>query len=333
LRGIDVRLGVEIEMIGQSPAFLATLARIERLAACDAPVVIEGETGTGKELAARAIHYGSGRRDKPFVPVNCGALPDSLIENELFGHTRGAFTDAANSCVGLLRLAHMGTLFLDEVDALAPRGQVALLRFLQDGRFRPLGSGREEAVDVRVIVASNRPLEALTNEGAFRQDLFFRLRVLSLLMPPLRERCGDPILLATHFVRRCAAQYHSRERPLDAPTRAWLNVYPWPGNVRELENLVTSEFLTSDDGELHLRPAAGARSTAADPALPAALMPVRYSLARTRALESFDRAYLQDVLRRSHGNVTEAARLAGKERRALGKLLRKHQISTAPFRH
>ena len=320
-------------MVGQSPAFLAVVARIHRVAACDAPAVIEGETGTGKELAARAIHYGGVRRDKPFVPVNCGALPEALIENELFGHVRGAFTDASSSCVGLFRLAHRGTLFLDEVDALSARGQVALLRFLQDGRFRPLGSGREEGVDVRLIVASNRPLDALAEDGGFRTDLLFRLRVMSVVMPPLRDRNGDPALLADHFIRQYARQYRI-DRALDHASLSWMDDYLWPGNVRELENLVRAEFFMSEDEALRIAPPAKAPtrppSHAPSAAAPAALLP--YEVARTQALESFDRAYLQHALERTHGNITHAARLVGKERRALGKLLRKRHISTESFR-
>jgi two-component system response regulator GlrR len=321
-------------MIGRSSAFLAAVRRIERLAACDAPVVIEGETGTGKELAARAIHYGGRRRDKPFVPINCGALPEALIENELFGHQRGAFTDAAGAGAGLLRVAHNGTLFLDEIDALPPRGQVTLLRFLQDGRFRPLGASFEETVDVRLIVASNRSLEALAEQGGFRRDLLFRLCVLSLVMPPLRERTGDPVLLANYFLEQFAKRYCDTERRLESATLTWLNAYRWPGNVRELENLVHRGFLMSEGPDVHVDPP---RSLTSKPAgdestWPTVLACMPYAAARLQALISFDRRYLTDLLRRTSGNVTQAARLAGKERRTFGRLLKKHHLVGAQFR-
>lgn len=326
-------------MIGQAPRFVAVMKLILRFAACDAPVLIEGETGTGKELAARGIHYGGRRRAKPFVPVNCGAIPENLIENELFGHARGAFTDAGTAGPGLLRLADLGTLFLDEIDALPMRGQVALLRFLQDGRYRPLGARLEEAADVRVIVASNRKLEALVEERGFRADLLFRLRVLSLEMPPLRQRPGDPLLLADHFLGEFAQRYGDnhgeRKNSLDSHTRAWLDSYSWPGNVRELENLIHREFLLADGRELRIPVPDSLVSTRSNQGLIQAAAdntPQTYAVARIQALESFDREYLEDLLRRTQGNITQAARLAGKERRTLGKLLKKHCIDCSQFR-
>src|SRR5512145_151026 len=178
-------------MIGRSPAFRIADALMNKMCAYDAPVVIEGETGTGKELAARAIHYRGARAARPFVPVNCGAIPDSLIESELFGHRRGAFTDARTDKPGLVDLARGGTLFLDEVDALTPKAQVTLLRFLQDHQFRPLGGRSEEQADVRIVTASNRVLERQVEAGAFRIDLLYRIKLLHLTLPPLRERRAD----------------------------------------------------------------------------------------------------------------------------------------------
>lgn len=327
------------DMIGQSPRFVAVMKLISRLAGHDAPVLIEGETGTGKELAACGIHYGGRRRAKPFVPVNCGAIPENLIENELFGHARGAFTDAGTAGPGLLRLAHQGTLFLDEIDALPVRGQVALLRFLQDGRYRPLGARQEEAADVRIIVASNRKLETLVEERSFRADLMFRLRVLSLEMPALRERPGDPLLLADHFLGKFAQRYgntHGKGRsPVDSHTRAWFDSYSWPGNVRELENMIHREFLLADGPELRIPVPDSLVSTGSDQSLiqgAAGDAPQTYAVARMQALESFDREYLEDLLQRTQGNVTQAALLAGKERRTLGKLLKKYRIDCSQFR-
>src|SRR4029077_10830352 len=194
-------------MIGNSPALLAALGLIDKIARCDAPVIIEGETGTGKELAARAIHYWGKRSVRPFIPVNCGAIPDALIENELFGHRPGAYTDARGEYTGLIAHAQHGTLFLDEVDTLTPRAQVTLLRFLQDQQYRPLGGGAACSADVRIIAASNGDLAKLTEGGLFRLDLLFRLQILELRLPPLRERPGDVTLLASHFLRICAERF------------------------------------------------------------------------------------------------------------------------------
>ena len=326
------------DMVGRSPKFLAIMKLIPKLAACDAPVLIEGETGTGKELAARGIHYSSQRQAESFVPVNCGAIPENLIENELFGHARGAFTDAGSAGAGLLRLADQGTLFLDEVDSLPGRGQVALLRFLQDGRYRPLGATQEETANVRIIAASNRKLQALAADRCFRPDLLFRLGVLSLEMPPLRERVGDPQLLAEHFLdefaRRYGNAYGATRSALHSETLAWFDSYSWPGNVRELENLIHRAFLLADGQEIRIPfplspcPAPPDRWLIQDAAGGG---PQNYAVARKQAIESFDRHYLDDLLKRTHGNVTQAARLAGKERRALGKLLKKYAIDCSDF--
>lgn len=323
-------------MVGQAPCFRVMLDLIRKYAAWDAPVLIEGETGTGKELTARGVHYFGRRRNHQFVPVNCGAIPESLIENELFGHAKGAFTDAGAAGVGLVRLAHKGTLFLDEVDALPARGQVALLRFLQDGCYRPLGARQEEVADVRIVVASNRKLQKLVDERCFRADLMFRLQVLTLDVPPLRERPGDPLLLAEHFLDQYARRYAVAAPPvLDADTRGWLDDYRWPGNIRELENLMHREFLLGENRALHIampgRDAAPAGDAPAPgPAPNGPLQP--YSAARDQALEEFDAAYLHSLLLRTEGNVTHAAQLAGKERRALGKMLKLRGIDCSQYR-
>ena len=323
-------------MVGQAPCFRTMLGLIRKYAAWDAPVLIEGETGTGKELTARGIHYFGRRRDHQFVPVNCGAIPESLIENELFGHAKGAFTDAGAAGVGLVRLAHKGTLFLDEIDALPARGQVALLRFLQDGCYRPLGARQEEVADVRIVVASNRKLQKLVDERCFRADLMFRLQVLTLDVPPLRERPGDPLLLAEHFLGQYAQRYGVATPPeLDEHTRRWLDDYRWPGNIRELENLIHREFLLGENRALHIGmpgqdAAPSSHTLASSPPLDGVLQP--YSAARDQALEEFDAAYLHSLLLRTEGNVTHAALLAGKERRALGKMLKLRGIDCSQYR-
>jgi two-component system, NtrC family, response regulator GlrR len=305
-------------MIGRSLAFRIADALIEKISAYEAPVLIEGETGTGKELAARAIHYRGARSGKPFVPVNCGALPDALIENELFGHRRGAFTDAREDRPGLVELARGGTLFLDEVDALTPKAQVTLLRFLQDQQFRPLGGAREEQADVRIVTASNRVLERQVEAGAFRLDLLYRLKLLHLTLPPLRERREDIALLAAHFVRACGVRYGKAPLPLEPQTLAWFERYSWPGNIRELENLVQRAFLLAEGREVSM-PAPPVALAAAEP-------PRSYRHAKQRALAEFESRFLADLIGQTEGNVTEAARISGTERRHLGRLLKKHNL-------
>jgi DNA-binding NtrC family response regulator len=309
-------------MIGRSVAFRIANALIEKLSAFDAPVLIEGETGTGKELAARAIHYRGTRAERPFVPVNCGALPDALIENELFGHRRGAFTDAHDDKPGLVELARGGTLFLDEVDALTHKGQVTLLRFLQDQQFRPLGGRREEQTDVRIISASNRVLERQVEGGAFRLDLLYRLNVLHLAMPPLRERRADIALLAEHFVRLASARYRKPALPFDPRALAWFEHYAWPGNIRELENLVQREFLLAEGGQICVPAPGTALAEAREPE-----RVLNYRQAKSVAIAEFESRFLADLLGRANGNVSAAARISGTERRYLGRLLKKHRIA------
>lgn len=313
-------------MIGRSEAFLDSLRLIEKIGRCDAPVLIEGETGTGKELAARAIHYGGARKAFPFIPVNCGAIPDALVENELFGHKSGAYTDARRDHVGLVAHARHGTLFLDEVDALSPKSQVTLLRFLQDQQYRPLGGGETRIADVRVITACNTDLARLTEAGGFRLDLMYRIKLLHLCLPPLRERGDDVVLLAEHVLAACAARYGTEKR-LDAASRAWLLRQRWPGNVRELENIICREYLLSEDAVIRIGMPEACPMTAATPEKPP-LTPrfIGFGQAKTHAVGAFERGYLEDALASAGGNVTRAARLAGKERRAFGKLLKKHGI-------
>lgn len=317
-------------MIGRSPSFVRALALLDRFSCCDAPVLIEGETGTGKELAARHIHYAGARKSGAFVPINCGAVPDNLFENELFGHSRGAFTDARAESIGLVGLAQGGTLFLDEVDSLSGKGQVALLRFLQDRCYRPLGAHSEHRADVRVIAASNVALQRLVEGGRFRQDLLFRVNLLFLELPPLRQRPGDARLLAQHFIDECSRRYGIPAKRLTPQGMAWLDRYHWPGNVRELENLVHRAFLLSDGFELSVSEVTGT-------AVPAdrsesARATGGYRAAKALALEEFDRRYLTDLLSSFKGNVSCAARYCGKERRALGRLIRKYNIDPARFR-
>lgn len=327
--GDQVDLG-RLNLIGQSDVFLSALAMIRKLSASDATVLISGETGTGKELAARAIHYLGSRKGAPFIPVNCGALPDSLIEDEFFGHARGAFTDAHESRAGVIEQAEGGSLFLDELEALSARGQVVLLRFLEDHVYRPVGGGPARRADVRILGASNADLGLLVQQGIFRRDLLYRLNVLTLDLPPLRQRHGDHVLLAERFVEKYSSRYRVQVQGMDDRFRWHLECHDWPGNVRELENFIHRAVVVSEGGRLSLEgaipesPDAGrvARTTAA-------AEPFRQ--AKATAIEAFERAYVADLLRRTRGNVSHAARLCGKERSRLGKLIKKYGIARVEF--
>lgn len=307
-------------LIGESPAFLAALELIRKVAACTAPVLIEGETGTGKELAARAIHYMSARRNAPFVAVNCGAIPESLLESELYGHARGAYTDARDAAPGLIAQAHGGSLLLDEIETMSQRTQVVLLRFLQDQEYRVVGGSRILHADTRIIASSNADLETMTAKGHFRQDLFFRLNVLAFRLPSLRERPGDASLLADAFLRRLGQNYQRPARVLHAETEAFLRDYSWPGNVRELENLIHREYLFSDGDVLHFTTPRRAGITPRAPTVHAKT----FKCAKAEVVARFERSYVTEVLSRAGGNVSLAARLAHKERSAFCRLIRKH---------
>lgn len=322
-------------MLGQSPAISSARALLLRYATWDAQVLIEGETGTGKELAAREIHYASSRRDEPFVPVNCGAMQDSLVENELFGHSKGAFTDARQAQVGLVEHARGGTLFLDEVDCLSRKAQVTLLRFLQDREYRPVG-GTVRTSSARVIAATNCHLGQLVLDGGFRSDLLYRLNALYVRLPPLRDRDGDMALLAEHFLTLTVQRMHGLPRRWSSDALQAISAYAWPGNVRELENVVLRVYTLADGETIGLK-----ELLAAEPAIGESWHRSRdnqpntgttFRHAKARAIELFERDYLTRVLQQANGNVTNAARLAGKERRSMGRLLKKHRIESPPYR-
>lgn len=325
-----------LNLVGKSPAFVNTLKLIKKTARCDAPVLIEGETGTGKELAARAIHYLGMRRDYHFIPLNCAAVPDNLFENELFGHERGAFTDAKTAQAGLVTQAHGGSLFLDEVDKLSLKGQATLLRFLQDQQFRPLGAKEVSQADVRIIAAGNRNLAALVERGEFRQDLFFRLNIIRVDLPPLRDRSSDITLLARHLLRRFALMYKQPFKRFAPTTLVWLNRYAWPGNVRELENLIHREFLMCEGNEIRFHFGTSGdsdrRRSSIDRRKILLDLQLSFNEFKARTIAESERNYLTALLSETGGNVTRAAHRAAKERRALGKLLKKHGIDAERYR-
>jgi DNA-binding NtrC family response regulator len=322
------RLSIELgltQLAGRAPAFLRSLEQLPRLGQCDGPVLITGETGTGKELCARALHHLSRRRANPFVAVDCGAYPDHLFENELFGHARGAYTDAHAEQKGLAALAEGGTLFLDEVENLSLAAQAKLLRFLQERTYKPLGSERFSRADVRVLAATNDDLKACVRALRFRADLYFRLNVLRLHLPPLRERPGDVALLARHILASlCAGQ---PRKVLSPAALRQLEGHDWPGNVRELHNVLQRAVVFSDGPQiLPAHVDLGTEANAAHGEPPRS--ETRFGEARASVLASFESRYVRELLERFGGNVTRAAAAAGKERRAFGRLVKKHGLKT-----
>lgn len=249
-RQIENREFTDNEMVGDSAPMLALKEMIARIAPFDATVLMEGETGTGKELVARLLHSGSPRRHMPFVAANCGALAEQILESELFGHERGAFTGADRRKQGLFEAAHRGTIFLDEINATSSNFQVKLLRVLQEGQIVRMGSSAPTATDVRVIAASNIPLEKEVDGGRFRQDLYYRLNVFSLVLPPLRRRRPDIPLLAHHFLHKFSLKFDKEVKSIAQPALDKLLQYDWPGNVRELENIIQRAVLLSDSTQI-----------------------------------------------------------------------------------
>jgi len=318
---------VAARLVGTTEVFRRVVARLPALAQSSETVLITGETGTGKELVARGLHHLGPRAAGPFVPVNCASLPESLLESELFGHEAGAFTGARARRRGLIAQADAGTLLLDEIDALPPRAQAALLRLLQENTFRSLGGSREERVHVRFVAATNAPIRRLVDEGRFRADLYYRLCVLCVHLPALRERREDIVTLAAHFAEKYSPM-PGPPRRLTREARAALIAYDWPGNVRELQNAII-RAVQSSDGEV---------IDVADLGLPLCpdlehdgqVRTERFRELKRRAIETFEREYLTQLIDKHHGNVTHAARTAGKDRRELGRLLKKYQINGSP---
>jgi len=318
------------QLVGEHLLIQKITQLVKKVAVTDATILITGESGTGKELVARAIHAYSTRVDRPFIPVNCGAIPAELLESEMFGHERGAFTGAVGARAGMFQLANGGTIFLDEVGEMSATLQVKLLRVLQDREVRPVGADRSFKVDVRVIAASNKDLAAEVDGGRFREDLFYRLQVIPIVMPPLRERRSDIPLLVQHFLEK-----HNRKRPgvparigEEAMVHLW--EYDWPGNVRELENLLERLVILSEDGHIgveHLPPAI--RSFISEKKIPRPTLGEE-GLDLNTAVEEFENRLIEEALRRTKGNKQAAARLLGLKRTTLvAKLRRRKGVEVA----
>ena len=310
-------------LIGRSRGMLAVYKQIAHAAGSDAPVLITGETGTGKELIARALHHHSRRAARPFVPVNCGALAESLLESELFGHVRGSFTGAVGDKKGVFEQAHGGSIFLDEIGETTAAVQVRLLRVLEQGEVRPVGASRVTTVNVRVVAATNRDLEQSVREGSFRQDLYYRLNVIRIAVPPLRERREDIPLLAAHVLRDVATRGGPLRR-LSPEALAALMSYAWPGNVRELENVLERLALaaTGDSLEREDLPAVFRERP------PATLEEPLFD--GLPSLEQMEKRYLAHVLETLKGNRTRAAEVLGIDRRTLYRMMERFGMDREP---
>lgn len=301
-------------ILGKSEAIEKVFATIGKVADYKTTVLIQGESGTGKELVARALHDGSPRKNKPFVPLNCGAIPETLLESELFGHKRGAFTDAHADKKGLFAEAHQGTLFLDEIGELPLALQVKLLRVLQEGRMRPLGTAQDQEVDVRVIAATVRDLRREVEENRFREDLFYRLNVLQINVPPLRDRRDDIMLLVEHFIERNNLRLGTKIRDIDQRTRKLLLNYPWPGNVRELENTIERAVVLAEGDTITVLDLPERLREPADP-VAASLSTGELSIKKTSRF--MEETLIRRALEKTGGNRTSASKLLEISHRAL----------------
>jgi DNA-binding NtrC family response regulator len=324
-------------IVGKSAAMQAMFALIRRLSGSTASVLVTGASGTGKELVAKSLHFNSPRRERPFVAINCAAIPDTLLESELFGYKRGAFTDARSDRAGLFIEADGGTIFLDEIAELSPALQAKLLRVLQEGEVRPLGATRSQKVDVRIVAATNKDLEQNLTSGAFRQDLFYRLNVIHIHLPALRDRADDILPLAEHFLARSATKAGKDVRGFHEPAKKALLGYGWPGNVRELENvveravaLVEGPMIRVDDLPPFLaavrRPV---EAQAAQASSDAEADPFTAALARGLTLAELERDYIMKVLAAEGGNKTRAAQRLGLDRKTLYRKLEEYNASGA----
>jgi len=324
LNRLKEKLGLR-KLIGSNTAFLDVVKKIPLIARCDANVLIAGETGTGKEIYARSIHYLSRRAAKPFVAVSCGAIPSDLFENELFGHERGAFTGAMTRQAGLIQEAEGGSLFLDDIDCSPLGAQMNVLRFLQEKEFRPLGSARAQYSDTRIIASTNTDLSKAVSQNIFRRDLYHRLSVISIALPSLRSRPEDIPLLARHFIEKYRNEFNSTAQDISPGALQMLRGYDWPGNVRELENVIERAVAFSANKLIDVK----------DICLPegeACLEEKAFKEAKYQAVTQFEKKYIQELLSTHKGNISQSAKAAQKDRRALWELIRKHKIDARNYK-
>lgn len=330
LRGLLAGDGKEI-LLGESGVIRQVHQSIEAAAASDYPVLIQGESGTGKENAAKMLHRLSQRAKKPYIAVNCPAIPDSLLESELFGYNRGAFTGADRDKEGLILAANYGTLHLDEIGDISTSMQTKLLRFLQEGEVRPVGSTRTLATDVRVIASTNQPLEKKVEENSFRADLFYRLNVIAIHMPPLRERLEDIALLARFFLEKTLAEMNISGMTIEPEVLSYLSTKEWPGNVRELQNTIRRLVVFS--GRENITMASIQRIETPGQPIPVVLGELGpYKSMKTLIFDRFSRSYIEQLLTATSGNVSEASRVSGLSRVAIQKLSLRLGIDLGRFR-
>jgi DNA-binding NtrC family response regulator len=320
------------DMVGRSVTMQKIFARIRKLAGSEVTVLIRGETGTGKELAARAIHRLSPRADGPFVTVNCPALQETILESELFGYRKGAFTGADQHHPGLFDQAGGGTIFLDEIGDLSPSVQTKLLRVLQNKKIRPVGAAKDHPVDVRILAATNRDLETKMAENRFRRDLYYRLNVASVQMAPLRSIREDIPVLLDHFLDKAAHQSDQARKSVSTGVVNRLLAYPWPGNIRQLENVVQNWYALTPETEIEERHLE-TENVSPDPESAQDIdLSLSYQQLKDQVLTSFTRAYLEKLLTRHRGNISLAARQSGIKRQSLQKIIRRHGVDPDRFR-
>jgi DNA-binding NtrC family response regulator len=339
----NVYLREKLEGKPQFPALLGTSAamdrlhsQIDRVAGTSATVLITGESGTGKELVARAIHSHSLRKTSPFIPIDCSTIPETIIESELFGHVRGSFTGAIRDKKGLVEEANGGTLFLDEIGDLSVGMQVKLLRVLQEGQVKPVGSNAIRKVDIRFITATNRNLSELIKKGEFREDLFYRLNVINIHLPPLRERMEDISVLATHFLKKYCIIHGKKIKSLSQEALNHLTRRDWPGNIRELENIIERGIImtageTLFEEDLLTTDSFSSTSTGI-PHAPGDIFAMPFKEAKDRLIEEFQAQYIAKALARHGGNVSQAARDSGVKRQYLHRLMRDTNLDSKTFK-
>jgi DNA-binding NtrC family response regulator len=332
LRQVCEETHVFEEMVGKSNPMLRVYETIRMVAKTDLTVLITGESGTGKELAARAIHSLSPRKNRSFVPVNCPTLPEQILESELFGYKKGAFTDATQNKIGLFQEAHGGSIFLDEIGDIGPAVQAKLLRVLQEKEIKPLGDTRSISVDVRIIASTNQDLKDKIQKGLFREDLFYRLNVLPLKLPPLSERRSDIPLIANHFLEKHCVKLGKPLKTISPELMTLLMNRRWEGNVREMENIILRGILFSRAEEIQPRDVGIEEGTKTMASPFDTSFPPLYRDAKEETLKSFNTGYIGRLLSQNDGNVTQAAQMCGLERQALQQIMRRYGIESKHYR-
>ena len=320
------------DMVGKSSSMQRVYETIQMVAKTDLTVLITGESGTGKDLSARAIHALSSRSSGAFVAVNCPTIPENILESELFGYKKGAFTHATRDKKGLFQEAHHGTIFLDEIGDISPTFQSKLLRVLQEKEFKPLGDTRSVAVDVRIIASTNQALKEKIQKAEFREDFFYRLNVLPLHLPPLRERTEDIPLIANHLLVKHCRELNKPNKRISAELLEIFVSRTWEGNVREMENLIIQGILFSSADDIRPRDAGLDKETQTVCLVDSTFQELPYKTAKEQTLQSFNTGYINNILTASQGNVTRAAKLCGLERQALQQIMRRYGIKADPFR-